>query len=510
MDDLLLGEQLVAIECDGSDLVLRSFRDREVQNEVVGLGIFEAGLLELHVDVALVRVELPELVLVFLEDVVLETSGPGDPGEHPPTPSLDHLAQLALLERRSVFEEHVLDLDLRRFLHLEGDDTPAERLGDARLVVDGGPLKTGLLVHLENGLGIIEELPLIHGLTTLGGQFLAQLRGGVLLVSGEADFGDQGPTLHHVGEGVFLGHSGAIRGQFRGRDVFSDPDVEEVRRPVEVLDVVIDGEPTVGLPLFHPDVGPDEFFADGGRPDVLDDDLSDDRRFLGGRQLEAGHENGTQPQAAVLGEFHQRLIFGVDLRRTLEPCEALKEGQSDVPSGAIALLGDEEIDRMGLHRLSCVGEFLFLFGRLVEQPDDIGILLDGTGFTQIRQTGFAILVLLEFAVELGQHDDRHVQLLGQSLHTVGDVGDFLLAVVLGLLGVRMHQLEVVDDDELDLVLLPHPSGPGPELENGKPRRVIDVERALGHLGGGSGEFLKILLGHETFSDRPGIDPSQRA
>ena len=74
----------------------------------------------------------------------------------------------------------------------------------------------------------------------------------------------------------------------------------------------------------------------------------------------------------------------------------------------------------------------------------------------------------------------------------------------------MHQLEVVDDDELDLVLLPHPSGPGPELENGKPRRVIDVERALGHLGGGSGEFLKILLGHETLSDRPGIDPSQRA
>ena len=74
----------------------------------------------------------------------------------------------------------------------------------------------------------------------------------------------------------------------------------------------------------------------------------------------------------------------------------------------------------------------------------------------------------------------------------------------------MHQLEVVDDDELDLVLLPHASGPSPELEDGKPGSVIDVEGALSHLGGRSGEFLEILLGHESLSDGPAVDPSQGA
>jgi hypothetical protein len=56
---------------------------------------------------------------------------------------------------------------------------------------------------------------------------------------------------------------------------------------------------------------------------------------------------------------------------------------------------------MRLHRLPCVGDILLFFGWFVEEPDDICVLLDGTRFTKIRQTGFAVLVLLEFAVELG-------------------------------------------------------------------------------------------------------------
>ena len=92
MDNLLLSEELVAIESDGPDLVLRSFRDREVQNEIVGLGVLESGLLALHVDVALVGIELPEHGLVFREGIVLEATGTGDPGEDPPTAGLNDLA----------------------------------------------------------------------------------------------------------------------------------------------------------------------------------------------------------------------------------------------------------------------------------------------------------------------------------------------------------------------------------------------------------------------------------
>ena len=175
MDNLLLTEQFVAFESDRPNLVLRSFRNREVQNEIVGLGVLESGLLELHVDVALVGIELPELVLVFLEDIVLEATGTGDPRENPPTAGLNDLAQLALLERRSVLKEHFLDFDLGRFLHLEGHDSAAEGLGDARLVVDRGPLEARLLVHLEDDLGVIEELALVHRLAALRSEFLAKL-----------------------------------------------------------------------------------------------------------------------------------------------------------------------------------------------------------------------------------------------------------------------------------------------------------------------------------------------
>jgi hypothetical protein len=85
-----------------------------------------------------------------------------------------------------------------------------------------------------------------------------------------------------------------------------------------------------------------------------------------------------------LVSFISELIFGVNLRRTLESCEALKEGQSNIPSGTISLLGNEKIDRMRLHRLPCVGDILLFFGGFVEEPDDIGVLLDGSRFTKIR------------------------------------------------------------------------------------------------------------------------------
>ena len=175
MDNLLLTEQFVAFESDRPNLVLRSFRNREVQNEIVGLGVLESGLLELHVDVALVGIELPELVLVFLEDIVLEAAGTSDPREYPPTAGLNDLAQLALLERGSVLEEHLLDFDLGRFLHLKGHDSATEGLGDARFVVDRGPLEARLLVHLEDDLGVIEELALVHRLAALRSEFLAKL-----------------------------------------------------------------------------------------------------------------------------------------------------------------------------------------------------------------------------------------------------------------------------------------------------------------------------------------------
>src|SRR5690606_40614280 len=49
----------------------------------------------------------------------------------------------------------------------------------------------------------------------------------------------------------------------------------------------------------------------------------------------------------------------------------------------------------------------------VNEQDQVGVLLDGSGFAQVRQQRALVAALLESAVELGQSDHRAVELLGQ-------------------------------------------------------------------------------------------------
>ena len=49
----------------------------------------------------------------------------------------------------------------------------------------------------------------------------------------------------------------------------------------------------------------------------------------------------------------------------------------------------------------------------VDKHHDIGVLLQGAGFPQIRQLGAFVGSLFELAVELGQGHHGHVQLFGQ-------------------------------------------------------------------------------------------------
>jgi hypothetical protein len=51
----------------------------------------------------------------------------------------------------------------------------------------------------------------------------------------------------------------------------------------------------------------------------------------------------------------------------------------------------------------------------VDEQDHVGILLDGAGLAQVGHDRALVGPLLEGAVELGQGDDRDVELLGQGL-----------------------------------------------------------------------------------------------
>jgi len=54
-----------------------------------------------------------------------------------------------------------------------------------------------------------------------------------------------------------------------------------------------------------------------------------------------------------------------------------------------------------------------------DEHHDVGILLDRTGFSQIRQHRPLVLALLDGARELRQGQYRHVQFLGDRLQPAG-------------------------------------------------------------------------------------------
>ena len=89
--------------------------------------------------------------------------------------------------------------------------------------------------------------------------------------------------------------------------------------------------------------------------------------------------------------------------------------------GAVSLLADDDFS------LSLLGILVALVVHLVtiDEDDDVRILLDGARFTQVRQLRTLVGPFLDLSVELGQGNDRDIELLGQGLERARDLGNFL-------------------------------------------------------------------------------------
>ena len=105
----------------------------------------------------------------------------------------------------------------------------------------------------------------------------------------------------------------------------------------------------------------------------------------------------------------------------------------------------------------------------MDEAHDVGILLDGAALTQVAQLRAAAHLVvdrarLDRAVELRKRDDGNVEFLGQALERARDVAHLLLtAAELG--SRRVHQLQIVDDDDAHVVLTHQAARFGLELED---------------------------------------------
>ncbi|MNI46019.1 hypothetical protein D3C73_1004620 [compost metagenome] len=114
----------------------------------------------------------------------------------------------------------------------------------------------------------------------------------------------------------------------------------------------------------------------------------------------------------------------------------------------------------------------------VHEHDDVGVLLDRSGFTQVGVHRTLVRPLFQGAVELGQGYHRAVEFLGQGFQGPGNLGNLVGPVVAA--GARdLHELQVVDHDQADFAVLAHQAtGTGAHFRWTDTRRIVDEQFAV--------------------------------
>ena len=150
------------------------------------------------------------------------------------------------------------------------------------------------------------------------------------------------------------------------------------------------------------------------------------------------------------------------VREVLEARVFLDERQLRGAGRAVALLADDDLGHALrlLVRLPVVVAVLLL---AVDEHDDVGVLLEGAGLAQVRELRAVIGARLRRARQLRQRDDRHVQLLREPLQRPRDRRELRLPALEA--AAALHQLDVVDDEQVEPVLGLQPARLGAHLEH---------------------------------------------
>ena len=87
----------------------------------------------------------------------------------------------------------------------------------------------------------------------------------------------------------------------------------------------------------------------------------------------------------------------------------------------------------------------------MQEHDDIRVLFQRTGFTQVTHHRLLVGSRFGTTVQLGDSNDRNIKVLRKKLEVSRQNRNFLLSRF--NLFTRRHQLQVVDNDKAQIVLL---------------------------------------------------------
>lgn len=137
----------------------------------------------------------------------------------------------------------------------------------------------------------------------------------------------------------------------------------------------------------------------------------------------------------------------------------------------------------------------------MDKHDDIRILFDGTGFTQVGKSRSAVLfaALFDLSIELRECDDGHFEFFGESFESTREGGYFLFTVGIAMEVGSDHELQVIDDDELYMVFGDESAHFSFEFGKGKRRCVVDDDRGAPLFDSfGIGKEVALYSGIELF------------
>src|SRR6185437_427035 len=162
-------------------------------------------------------------------------------------------------------------------------------------------------------------------------------------------------------------------------------------------------------------------------------------------------------------------------RHVLEPRAVLEKGQLQAAGGAVALFGDDDLGdafQFGRHFVAQV----VLFAK--DERDYISVLLDRPRFAQVGKlrTLFSLAATFGRATQLRERDYRNTQLLGQRLESARHRRDLLRAVFVTLAAAATHELQVIDNDQVQLSMLLHQAtGFGAHLRQRDSWSIVDED-----------------------------------
>src|SRR5690349_9694222 len=153
------------------------------------------------------------------------------------------------------------------------------------------------------------------------------------------------------------------------------------------------------------------------------------------------------PQAVGVVKIVRRELFFTShtaLCQRFKPGRALQKRHADAASRAITLLRDDDF------RSSLKLRIVLLIDLFPENKHNkVSVLLDRARFPEVGKLRPMVAAsAFRSAAQLGQSNDRNVQFLGKPFQATGDRRNFL-RTVLETLSSSRHELQVIDDDQIE-------------------------------------------------------------